>query len=75
MEGEIQYGKLLKKHNIDAVRGELTARSIQYQSNTNWTEMIKLLKQHEKQSNSNAHERYFTPVTPYEIFRWNEDHF
>ena len=75
MEGKIQYGKMIKVHNIDAIRKELQARSATVDGNTGWLTLIKLLKENESNSNNNAHDKYFCPVTAYDNFRWNEDHF
>ena len=72
MEGKIQYGKMKKKDNMDAVRDELRVRCISFDSSTGWKEMIKLLKEHERKTNNTVHDKYFRPLTEYDNFRWNE---
>ena len=69
MLGKIQYHKMKKEHNISQVRKELTARNISFDSTTNWTGMLKLLK---KDENDN---KYFRPRTDYDSFKWNSTHF
>ena len=68
MQGKIQYGKLRKKYNMEAVSEELRKRSINHNHDTGWMEMIKLLKTHENSSNTNACEKYFFPLTTYANF-------
>ena len=68
MAGKIQYGKMLKKDNMDAVREELTARSLSYDIRTGWKEMINLLKKHENETNQNARDKYCKPLTNYANF-------
>jgi len=67
IEGKIQFGKMLKKHNMEAVKGELLARELgdKFDNNTNWTNLLKILKEHEK------NKKYFTPLTNYDAFKWN----
>lgn len=67
IEGKIQFGKMLKKHNMEAVKGELLARGLgdKFDNNTNWTNLLKILKEHEK------NKKYFTPLTNYDAFKWN----
>ena len=50
IEGQIQYGKLLKRFNFDAVRDELTERGLsdKFDRKTNWSRLIMLLKEHKK---------------------------
>ena len=72
MEGKIQYGKMKKLANIDPVRNELRARSVEFETSTGWKALIKLLKEHENESNDNSHEKYFFPLTDYNNFVWNE---
>ena len=62
-----------KKDNMDAVKNELKARLVDYESSTGWRELISLLKGHEKKTNADAHEKYFLPVTEYNNFRWNDN--
>ena len=71
IERKIQYGKLKKKYNMQQIRSELTARglSIKFDEKTNWTTLIKLLKEHEKDK------KYFKPLTSYDSFKWNSIHF
>ena len=58
---------------MDAVREELRTRSVDFESDTGWKEMIKLLKANEKNTNANAHDKYFSPLTAYGNFHWNDD--
>ena len=71
IQGKIQYGKLLKKHNIEQVRCELIKRGEgeKFDERTKWTALIKLLKRHEKDN------KYFMPLTNYDAFMWNSLHF
>ena len=73
MQGKIQYGKMKKKDNIDAVREELKVRLVNFDSNAGWKEMIKLLREHENKTNEDAHEKYFRPLTAYTNFTWNKE--
>ena len=70
IDGRIQYGKMLKKYNTEAIQGELQARGLgdKFDDKTNWTTLIKLLKEHEKDK------RYFRPLTDYNKFKWNCNH-
>ena len=45
IEGRIQYGKLLKRFNLDAVRDKLTKRGLRdkFDEKTNWSKLIMLL--------------------------------
>lgn len=71
LDGRIQIGKLKKVHNMDAIRNELTARGMgeRFNAATNWTNLLKLLKEHEKDN------KYFRPLTDYDAFKWNATHF
>ena len=69
LEGKIQYGKLLKAHNLDAVCAEVTARGIAFLPTTNWTSLLKIIKEHE------GNTKFFKPLTDYTNFKWNESHF
>ena len=40
------YGKMRKKDNMHAVREELRAQLVDFNSEIGWKEMIKLLKKH-----------------------------
>ena len=44
MLGKIQYGKLVKRHNIEAIRQELRARRVEFLEKTKWADLIKSLK-------------------------------
>ena len=70
IEGKVQYGKMLKKHNMEAVQNELLARGLsdKFNNKTNWTNLLKLLKENE---NNNKN---FTPLTKYDSFKWNCNH-
>ena len=72
MEGKIQYGKMKNLENIDPVRNELRARSVHFKISTGWKELIKLLKEHENESNDNPHDKYFLARTAYENVVWNK---
>ena len=56
---------------MDAIRNELTARGMgeRFNVETNWTNLLKLLKEHEKDK------KYFRPLTDYDAFKWNSTHF
>ena len=71
LDGRIQIGKLKKVHNMEAIRNELTARGMgeHFNAETNWTNLLKLLKEHEKDK------KYFRPLTDYDAFKWNATHF
>ena len=70
IEGQIQYGKLLKRFNVDAVRDKLTQRGLRdkFDVKTNWSKLIMLLKEHEK------NDRHFIPLIDYDNFKWNCNH-
>ena len=68
--GKIRYHKTKKKHNINAVRGELVARGLtNFDNKTNWLMLLKILKQHEQD------EKFFKPQTDYNNFKWLSTHF
>eukprot|EP00957_Ditylum_brightwellii_P150708 11474993-Ditylum_brightwellii.AAC.1 len=48
LQGKIQYDKLLKKYNMEAVKEELLAHGITFESNTTWRSLIGLLKEDER---------------------------
>ena len=56
---------------MESVRNELLARDLgeQFTIETNWTTLIKLLKQHKKDN------KFFYPLTKYTAFKWNNSHF
>ena len=62
ISGKIQYTKISKAHNIQAVRNELIARGLVFVTNTTWTAMIKFTKEKE------GHIKYFTPLIDYDSF-------
>ena len=70
IEGQIQYGKLLKRFNLDAVMDKLTKQELRdkFDKKTNWSKLIMLLKEHEK------NDRHFIPLTDYDKFKWNCNH-
>ena len=72
MEGKIQYGKMKKLENMEPVREELRARSVEFEMSSGWKELINLLKEHENKTNQNSHVKYFFPLTAYNNFIWNE---
>ena len=47
MRNKIQYGKMKKQYNMDAVVGELRAREIAIPHGAEWMNMIALLKTNE----------------------------
>lgn len=67
--GKIQYAKLIKKHNMQQIKDELNARGITYDHQTNWTDMIKKLK------NDEGDNKFFHPRIPYDNYKWNSTHF
>ena len=69
ISGKIQYAKMKKAYNLEAVRNECTARGIAFDTTTNWTNLINMIKEHEGDN------RYFTPLTNYDFFKWNSNHF
>ena len=69
ISGKIQYAKMKKAYNLEAVRNECTARGIPFDTTTNWTNLVKMIKEHEGDN------RYFTPLTNYDFFKWNSNHF
>ena len=74
LRNKIQYGKLLKDYNIDAVKNELIARSIVFAPNNGWRVMLNLLKANENLKDG-SEAKYFTPLTKYDNFKWNSSHF
>ena len=60
---KIQYAKLENNNNIEQVRKECDARSLIYNENTNWTNLIKLIKEKEKDK------KFFMPCTNYHLFK------
>ena len=69
IQGKIQYHKMKKEHNLAAVRNKLSERNILFNEQTNWTTLLKLLKQNE------GDKKYFRPHTNYDQFKWNSTHF
>ena len=69
ISGKIQYAKMKKAYNLEAVRDECTAREIEFDATTNWTNLVKMIKEHEGDN------RFFTPLTNYDCFKWNSNHF
>ena len=69
LQGRIQFHKMKKADNMDAVRNELIARGLQdrFTQNTNWTDLLKILKEDEEDV------RFFTPVTEYDSFKWGAE--
>ena len=67
--GKIQFGKLKKAHNLNAIRKECLARGLQFDNSTNWKSLISMIKNHEKDN------KYFKPLTNYNSFKWNASHF
>ena len=69
IKGKIQYHKMKKEHNLAAVRNELIRRNITFNEQTNWTALLKMLKENE------GDKKYFKPLTNYDGFKWNSTHF
>ena len=69
LQGKIQFGKMRKESNMEQVRGECNARNLQYDANTNWNSLLQLIKENERNN------KYFKPITDYNLFKWNETHF
>ena len=69
LQGKIQYGKMKKDDNLEQVRRECDKRNLRYDANTNWTSLIKFIKEDEHDN------KYFTPKTDYNLFKRNETHF
>jgi len=69
MDGKIQYHKMKKAHNLEAVRNELRERGCAFDQLSNWTALLKILKTHEHNP------KFFTPRTDYDAFKWNSTHF
>ena len=71
LEGKIQYHKMKKNHNMEAVRDKLVARNLQasFTNENNWTSLLELLKQ-DKNNN-----KYINSLTAYKRFKWNISHF
>ena len=67
--GKIQYAKLRRDNNIEQVRKECDARGLVFNKETNWTNLIKLIKEHEKDA------KFFMPRTDYNLFKWNDTHY
>ena len=59
MQGKIQFRKLRKQDNIQAVKNELIIRGLEHQilPEHNWTQLCALLKQNENDA------KYFKPLT------------
>ena len=45
---------------------------LDFERSTGWMESIKLLKEHENETNEKSHAKYFFPLTSYDKFIWNE---
>ena len=65
----MQYHKLKKAHNLEQVRNELKERELPIDQTTNWTALLKILKEDEQDN------KYFKPRTNYDNFKWNSTHF
>ena len=63
LNGKIQYAKLLRDHNIEQIRKECDSRNLQYDETTNWRDLIKLIKQDERDN------KYFTHRTEDCLFK------
>ena len=72
MQGKIQYGKMKKGDNMEAIRREVTSRGIAYTRSTEWKQLIELIKSHElTRDKSSTHPKFFRPVTDYSNFKWS----
>ena len=54
---------------MQQIKDELNARGITYDHQTNWTDMIKKLK------NDEGDNKFFHPRIPYNNYKWNSTHF
>ena len=73
MQRKIQYGKMKKKDNMDAVKNEFETRLVGYKRSTGCRKLISLLKKTEKKINADAQEKCSLPVIEYINFRWNDN--
>ena len=64
----IQIRKMPMDRNFQQVRAELRARGVSFSLQDNWSALIKKLQDHE------GDKKYFSPVTKYENFVWNDLH-
>ena len=62
ISSKIQFVKMKKVHNMQAVRNECIARGISFEITTNWKKIINMIKEHE------GNPRYFTSLTNYYFF-------
>ena len=63
MTGKIQYAKLKKISNMDAIKSELRACELTYTNNTIWTTMTNAIKAQEGDN------KFFTPSTNYDSLK------
>ena len=61
-ERKVQYARLRKNDKINIVREELTMRNVAFESTTNWTNLLTLLKENE------GNLRSFLPHLPKDQF-------
>ena len=54
---------------MEQIFQECDARNLQYLPTTNWTDLLNLIKCNENDN------KYFKPVTNYELFKLNETHY
>ena len=60
---------MIRDHNINQVRRECEPQNLEYDDNTNWTNLPKLIKQHKKDP------KYFKTLTVYDLFKLNETYY
>ena len=63
MTGKIQYAKLKKISNMDAIKSELRACELTYTNDTIWTTMTNAIKAREGDN------KFFTPSTNYDSLK------
>ena len=68
LKGLIQYRKLKKEPNFDAVCAEVLAIHIAFPPNIKWRDLIELLENHD------GYPKFFNPINNYESFKWNDSH-
>eukprot|EP00957_Ditylum_brightwellii_P111715 8520530-Ditylum_brightwellii.AAC.1 len=75
MKGKVQIHKMFKKHNLHALKNELTAFSVVFSHNQKRSKLVELLREDEKNCDPLADTRYFKPVTDFDSFKWLPCHF
>ena len=75
VQGKIQYTKLLKADNYNAILCELTDRQVAVQQGSKWSDLIALLKQNELEcmGDSDESKKFFKPVSNEQNFKVKEN--